>query len=324
VVVGQKVDVKFVYDPVFDMDMAQFSWQPPSGGLTVRNYIANDNVGKIITHESADYKNLQFEYYYTNKYANVGSIYGGSVILTDPNGVVHYTGASASFYVETPTVKSFTSHWATWNPYEYPVGVRPYNAGEDNRLILGGTPRGKSFSEGITWTANVGAPPVIGGGHIAYNQQISIEDLRRYNNNVPKQKDIWMQQGFVLDGTFPYDDYLSTSVSNALVSQDTPWCKLQRKDGTQSFDAYRRQDSFKVYLIYKPVGTSTIWVTLSVIHWGWSGTASYNATTDKWQVPFPAITGGGNGVPSSSLPEWDKRINPYSNNQNEHFKWIDI
>ena len=129
-----------------------------------------------------------------------------------------------------------------------------------------------------------------------------------------------MGQGPVLDSWFPYDAYKIIPVTNTLVSQDTPWTRLDRTDGTQFFDSYWRRDSFDTYLIYKPKGHNdhTIWVTLSVIHWGWSGLAIYNASTNKWQAPFPTLSGGGNGTPTSYLPEWDKRV--HSGN----FAWVDI
>jgi len=315
-------------------------WSKPTGGGYVKNYVTNDNEGIVVKHNDPyDYQRwLQFDYYYTNKFTStdIGSISCGGFTLTDPNGIVHLNlVASTAFFIETPTVTSFSSVFASWDPAENAVGVRPLFAGMPDALVLGGTPGGgsisnKGFSPGITWTANVTAPPVIGGGEIAYNQQVCVDDWRRFYDGEPLQRIKAMGMGVMLDLSFPYGRNPVTGINEfikpvgtTLVSWDTPSVGLARfnEDG-QFFDKYTRKDTFKTYLIYQPEGTSTIWVTLSVISWGWSGTAVYNNTgslmTSKWELDTGSPTGGGNGTLTSFLPEWDKCAEEYIK------KYVDI
>ena len=318
VVVGQKIEAIIANDPAFQMGLpSTFCWSEPTGGDVVKNYTTTDAVG-IVTqldkynqdgNYAAHYKQATFDYYYYNKSAATGSLSCSGFSLTDPHGFINNNlGGSASFYIETPTVTSYLSAWAfDWPNYpsgENPVGVRPYKTGSDE-LILGGTPEGKDFSPGITWTAKVTTPPVVSGGQIAYNNQICRNDSRWFD-----EEDEYISKavglGFMLDTSFPYNNKI-VSVDTILVGSDTPGTPL-----TLPGIKYLRNDSFKTYLIYKPIGTS-IWVTLSVINWGWSGTVLYDDTSDKWQFSSGSPIGGGSGTSTTSLPEWADNIDNYHN-----------
>lgn len=130
---------------------------------------------------------------------------------------------------------------------------------------------------------------------------------------------------WMLDTTFPYPNInnpISVPVNTTLESNDSPALplklyKINPDTSIQLFDKYTKFDSFKTYLIYKPKGKDTIWITLSVINWGWSGTAEYNSTTSKWELTSGHPSGGGNGVPTSFLPEWTENIGAYTD-------WIDL
>ena len=103
---------------------------------------------------------------------------------------------------------------------------------------------------------------------------------------------------FALDSKFPYDS--PVSVNTTLVSDDTPCTRLD-----PGFDKYKKNlMNFQTYLIYKPKGAeeSTIWVTLSLIEWGWYGTAEY--LNNEWKLTSGnTITCGDWGTPTSVLPE---------------------
>jgi len=322
VVVGQHVEAELHWDHTFTPTTAYLPhWSTPSGGDFVKNYITNDTEGRVVTHNPViDYDGFSFDYYYTRKTANTGSISCGSIALKDPHGDWHYPNAEASFYIETPTVDSFSSVFASWDPAENAVGVRVFGGGflDSISVMLGGTPENKDFSPGITWTANVTAPPVIGGGEIAYNNQVCVNECKRIENGEAERKQ-FVGVGFMLDTHFPYNKGYKVPVNTTLVNEDSPGqpCYLP-------YDTFIRSDSFQTYLIYKPKGHKdhTIWVTLSVINWGWSGTAICTDPSpwpsEKWELDTSpgampsAPNGGGNGTPTSYLPEWGYNIINFS------------
>ena len=133
----------------------------------------------------------------------------------------------------------------------------------------------------------------------------------------------------MLDNSFPYPNISmgSVPVNTTLISNDSPGTPLERSSTktnslgqsyTQYYDKYTRTDNFSTFLIYKPEGKkgSTIWVTLSVINWGWYGTAEY--VNNQWGLTSGDKTGGGNGTATSVLPEWNDNV------INHTTKWIDI
>ena len=103
-----------------------------------------------------------------------------------------------------------------------------------------------------------------------------------------------------------------SSMIPGIKSSDTPGAKLARTDSkfphSQPYDKYTANYAFNTYLIYRPKGAanSTIWVTLSVIDWGWRGTAEYK--NGQWTLTDGGTTGGGNGNATSVLPEWSDNV----------------
>ncbi|MDR2755339.1 MAG: hypothetical protein LBC20_06495, partial [Planctomycetaceae bacterium] len=108
VVVGQKVKAKLEYDPT--VTLLSETWAIPTGGSYVKNYITNNNTGTVVNHTSSDYTANTFEFYYTST-STTGQISINS-IFADPNGYSHGINRNASYYLETPTVVSYTSLWA--------------------------------------------------------------------------------------------------------------------------------------------------------------------------------------------------------------------
>ena len=282
--------------------------------------------GKIHRHESGDFSKSPFDFYYTD--TKISNRTGGIVCHVFMTGTIRnqtvkqFLTLNSTYYVEAPTVApgAFTSEWADWGPNddENPVGVRPFETGDPISLRLGGTPDNKDFSDGITWTANVTAPPVIGGGQIAYNNQISNEVSRYIYHGKPDMKHKFEKLGFMLDTKFPYNNYFK-NVDEELKSHDSPGTPLPQAATISHYTNiyYTRKDSFLTYLIYKPDGHEdhTIWVTLSVIGWGWAGTAEFNTSlntqANTWEFGIGGKTGGGDGITISYLPEWDKNFKDY-------------
>jgi len=169
---------------------------------------------------------------------------------------------------------------------------------------------------GITWEAIVAEPAIIGGGGIRYNQLLN-GDYKRYINDVPKEKASNTDDQIMLDNLFPYPiDQYNPMYPGMLYlrSSDSPQVRLDRTDPMfphlQPYDKYTADYAFNTYLIYRPKGAmnSTIWVTLSVIDWGWHGIAEFNTTSNKWGLTSGYTTGGGDGIATSFLPQWSGRV----------------
>ena len=85
---------------------------------------------------------------------------------------------------------------------------------------------------------------------------------------------------------------------------DTPWCTLlvenpPRVDGTTI-----NEDRMRDYLMYRPEGADSIWVTLRKGGtWGWSAFAELNAQ-HVWVLREHAQTAPGITTPSNELPLW--------------------
>jgi hypothetical protein len=103
--------------------------------------------------------------------------------------------------------------------------------------------------------------------------------------------------GFVNDFSVQNIAAGGTSISSA---DDMPSEELTDTDVKAS-----ATDEFKLYLMYRPDGKDSIWVTLSVIRWNWSGSATN--TAGNWSVdpgahPPPKDPVGSD---STELPKWD-------------------
>jgi hypothetical protein len=67
-------------------------------------------------------------------------------------------------------------------------------------------------------------------------------------------------------------------------------------------------DSFQTYLMYRPSTPGSIWVTLNLLNWSWSGSAMMPGggwvagPADQYTAPAPT------GTSSTALPQWTLRI----------------
>ena len=68
-------------------------------------------------------------------------------------------------------------------------------------------------------------------------------------------------------------------------------------------------DNFADFLMYKPHGADSIWVTVRKFRWGWEANAfndGYPGNPD-WR-PGIGKTGDSEQGPTTQLPEWDTRV----------------
>ena len=78
-----------------------------------------------------------------------------------------------------------------------------------------------------------------------------------------------------------------------------------------------RSDRFDVYLMYQPPGEGSVWTTVALLHWDWSGTATADVSgwgfwpliSRTWRLlPGSRFTPDPVGVDSSRLPEWTENF----------------
>jgi hypothetical protein len=305
VVAGQKVEAKIDYDPV--LTLSNISWASPRGGNFVKDYITTNNAGTIVSHATSDYYAEQFEFYYTSKNSLAPWI-GETTIFTDPNGHSHTVTREATYYLETPTVNSFTSEWGEFSKPTAPISVITYDSNGNGAMQLGGVdgPLGNiRHVDGITWTANV-TPTNYAGGEINFVQLVNAIFLRCKQDgtlislNTPSGE-------YLLDTAFPYKE-VSCSIEEELSSWDSPYTQLHSDD-----EFVIRYDQFQLYLIYKPDGQDSIWVTLSLMSWNWGGNAEKQNNGQWILVNDTGVHGGGISSYTSILPEWDDNIANYQN-----------
>jgi hypothetical protein len=107
---------------------------------------------------------------------------------------------------------------------------------------------------------------------------------------------------FVNDNPTPYGGTtvnLSNSDTKAIMQADSPTSPLA------GYKKATADDSFETYLMYKPSGADSVWVTLRMLTWNWSGTAALGG--GGWGVAGGTPANPSQNIDSSdsaTLPEW--------------------
>lgn len=155
-----------------------------------------------------------------------------------------------------------------------------------------GTPTtpGISFSQSVTMPS----------GFTGSTQWVQIANaLRRRQDNAGN----WERaQGSGIDTTYPYDSGTSTS--------DSPGTPVL----TGSYARETADDSFQMYLMFRPsVGsTDTIWVPLRVVNWSWSGDTSRTGTT--WSLTSSSNSTNPADADTTTHPTWTANAADGANN----------
>ncbi len=165
---------------------------------------------------------------------------------------------------------------------------------------------GNETSPGITWTGLV-ATAAGGSGEIGFIQLIQEE-----GRSVESNGTAWVLSSsnqFVLDGTPPailYDDgpeahkSIGDSDAEYIDSNDTPGINLDSPE----YDLVSADisNNFRVYLMYRPTGIDSIWVTLRKMEWYWHGAVTNNG---GWSMlPGASSSSSPSGSDSIELPTW--------------------
>ncbi|MFU8778446.1 MAG: hypothetical protein ACNA7M_12360 [Roseovarius sp.] len=210
----------------------------------------------------------------------------------------------ATFNVKRP-MSTLTSQTTAEQP---PVGVRDEGFGQE--LIFGST-----ASAGITWKANV-TTPANGAGKIAFVQLINT-DMRMTLDDGSKRKSTPAGK-YILDpdenGNVRQNGETNIGNSDTINHEraDVPSAELETLDAqiqqmfNKELEKFSRNDQFKLFLMYKPNTANSIWVTLRLLQWHWSGSATKNLQTDVWSLDPGAASSQNPGSSDSTVfPEWD-------------------
>jgi len=122
--------------------------------------------------------------------------------------------------------------------------------------------------------------------------------------------------GYVLDdprsGTVPqYGGAKGVITFPPVTSAQVPWTDATAVS-LQGATAATTNDQFQTYLMYQPPGAGSIWVTLQMLTWSWSGSASQ--ANGAWALgpnntfsPSPAGAST-TGTSSTTLPQWSGAV----------------
>lgn len=146
---------------------------------------------------------------------------------------------------------------------------------------------GTSSSPGISFSQSTTIPSGFSGN----TTWVQLADsLRRRQLNAGSWER-WAGAG--LDNTFPYNPSTSTN--------DSPSTPL-----TNDLLQKTVNDSYEMWLMFKPSGTGSIWVPLRKVSWNWSGAASRSGTT--WTLNSSSNSVNPADPDSTSHPMWTRNV----------------
>jgi hypothetical protein len=152
---------------------------------------------------------------------------------------------------------------------------------------------GDQNNPGITWTASVNAPDP-GAGLIAFTQLVSADRHQTLTDGTKKK--LTSNGDYVLDNALGIQYRRSVPDNQLLQEYDYP------NVGTAGMKELSANDSFHLYLMYKPAGDDSIWVTLRLLDWYWNFSAHLvgsNWVVDSSSYPTQPLV-----VNSIELPQW--------------------
>jgi len=331
VVVGQKVHAKLVIDEeCFTVYSKQ--WSPPNPNDFIKYYETDDAHGEVIAHDIGDYSLNEFTGYYTDTASplRTGSVacYIGATCEVD--GQTKYLAPSlgASYYVAAPTGVSLMAAQRNLTS----VDSDP-NSGKGS-MQLGSWVQ---TEEGMAFKAEITAPTINGAGTVFFMQTVVVQRERSDpgNPNLPKQPDQEMKSlngkaeldneiPYGKDPSFPYlhewpigagKKLSHTDMINRLATFDSPSAALELNptvnNVTRHYTTYKVDDSFVMYLMYKPNGVGSISVPVQQLAWTWNAEAkweyNFNLLEWNWDVANPfASTNQGVGTSVTVLPTWER------------------
>ena len=259
--------------------------------------------GEFTTLQPSDLSDSQVSFYWTE-----GS-YSGSLETIEDHALVNGVAetATALFNVFRPEVNSFTITNST-------VSLLSVNGKE---ALTAGDISSQPPEEGSTWDASVSNPSNAVPGKIAYTQLANVYRQSFYNGDCLDQA---IDSG--IDSKHPplydFNQPLPVSVDinagdmAAVRNYDSPFQELSVHVPISSSKLFEVNDSFDLYLMFKPNTKNSIWVTLSKASWGWHAAAEWPANASGWILEpgnYIDPPGESTGSDSTELPVWTQVAN---------------
>jgi hypothetical protein len=160
---------------------------------------------------------------------------------------------------------------------------------------------------GSQWDAQVTAP-AGGAGQVGFTQRILVNRTRSPNAGADQHFSSGGQ--FILDGDLgiQYSGPQAIAAGGSTTLNGAAYADSPATPLTADLRAKSANESFELYLMYKPAGADSIWVTLSQGTWGWAGsttrTGAPASAANVWTPVAGASMPSSNGADSTALPVW--------------------
>lgn len=293
-IVGQKVQLRVRTRPA-GQGLTNIQWTLQEERIA--SYTQTGNAGTITRLTPADLQRANVDFYWIsggNKRVQVRAVVAGATL-----------SAEVDFDVLRPTVNHFTITVSSVNVTNahFAYGGQP--------VLTAYQPAPPPARFGSQWDAEVTAP-AGGNGEIGFTQRIRVNRTRAPNAGADQH---FSSGGdFILDGDLgirysgprPIAAGASATLNGAAYA-DSPATPLTADLRAKSVD-----EAFELYLMYKPAGADSIWITLGMGTWGWVGrTTRVGAPHGPGNVWDPAAgtnMPSANGVDSTTLPTWTRQF----------------
>ena len=274
-IVGKKINLTGEVKPA-GIHLKSKQWAIP--GKRIKNYIANNQEGKIVELSSGNLRDTSVEYYWID--ALNGNV--DYSVTVSYNNKEFELNSSAGFNVKCPTTGLIVRLGKTIADN----ANSEMKFGDSNRAGLSGALQISDTDRNM--------------GNFTYCQLLSL-DLERFKNNTLAGK-ISTNKAIVLDTFFPYGGHQAKPTIS-----DTPSVLLE-----ENYDKYTVLMAFKTWLIFKPTGSDSIWIPLRHFAWEWRATAEKDSNND-WHV---TQRGGSeeqsvSDQPTTDHPTWSANVVTY-------------
>ena len=165
---------------------------------------------------------------------------------------------------------------------------------------------GAHATVGCQWDAKVTAP-AIGAGNVAFTQRIWTNRSSTDNAGTVTGK---ISFGFVLDEGLgiQYNGPQAVANNASVTLNGTNYSDSPGNTLAATNQASSASDMFETYLMYQSSEAGSIWVTLSMLTWQWSGkTTRIGAPAgpgNNWNAPTGVSLSATASARSNQLPEW--------------------
>ena len=147
---------------------------------------------------------------------------------------------------------------------------------------------------GVKFTGAVTIPPGFSG--ITQWVQVASPSRTRTRDGVTE-----CISGTGLDSTYPYPSLLQPPDPLNPVTEDAPSTPL-----TNNITQAIVNDTFQMWLMFKPDGSGSVWVPLKIINWGWNAQATRTGTFWDVNVDRPQFTPNTPSVSDTeAYPDWN-------------------